>query len=125
MSDSESRTVLVTNAIQYAGPGAVRVLSAAGHRVVCHDAGFVDDKALHDFEALHPQAITLRRGEWSVRVATETSLTSTGATSFNNWIARFLSASGFGSAGVRLSITRLMIFLRIAFSSPKISIVFP
>ena len=63
MSDSESRTVLVTNAIQYAGPGAVRVLSAAGHRVVCHDAGFVDDKALHDFEALHPQAITLRRGD--------------------------------------------------------------
>src|SRR5438876_436623 len=39
-------------------------------------------------------------------------------------MARFLSASGFGSCGVRLSMTMLMTFFRRAFSSPKISIVF-
>ena len=37
MSDSESRTVLVTNATQYAGPGAVRVLSAAGHQALAKE----------------------------------------------------------------------------------------
>jgi 3-oxoacyl-[acyl-carrier protein] reductase len=34
------RTVLVTNATQYAGPGTVEVLAAAGVRIVCHDASF-------------------------------------------------------------------------------------
>jgi len=36
-----------------------------------------------------------------------------------------LAASGLGSSGGRLSITMLMIRLRIAFSSPKMSIVLP
>jgi len=40
-------------------------------------------------------------------------------------MARFLSASGYGSCGVRLSITMPMIFLRAALSSPKISMVLP
>ena len=47
------------------------------------------------------------------------------ATSFKSCTAMFFSASGFGSAGVRASVTIAMIFFRIAFSSPKISMVLP
>ena len=55
------RTILVTNAAQYAGPGAVGVLCAEGHRVVCHDTAFGDDGAVRAFQATYPQVVVLRR----------------------------------------------------------------
>jgi 3-oxoacyl-[acyl-carrier protein] reductase len=57
------KTVLVTNATQYTGLGAVEALCAAGHRVVCHDQVFSDDDALRAFQAMHPQAVALRRSD--------------------------------------------------------------
>jgi len=54
-------TVLVTNATQYAGPGAVKMLDSAGVRVVCHDAGFDDAEQRKAFESEHPHAVCLRQ----------------------------------------------------------------
>ena len=51
--------------------------------------------------------------------------TSGGATSFSNRIAMFCSASGLGSCGERLSMTRPMTFFRSTFSSPEDLIVLP
>lgn len=55
------RTILVTNATQYTGPGAVGILCAAGHRVVCHDLAFGDDDTVRAFQASHPQVLVLRK----------------------------------------------------------------
>jgi 3-oxoacyl-[acyl-carrier protein] reductase len=54
------RTVLITNATQYTGPGAVTVMGAAGYRVACHDPGFRNEETLRDFQRAHPQAVCLR-----------------------------------------------------------------
>lgn len=54
------RTILLTNATAYAGPGALSALLAEGQRVVCHDAGFADDAVRAAFEAAHPTALALR-----------------------------------------------------------------
>lgn len=44
------RTILVTNATQYAGPGAVEILVKQNMRVVCHDVAFHDPVARADFK---------------------------------------------------------------------------
>lgn len=48
------RTVLVTNATQYAGPGAVQALIRQDMRVICHDATFHEQAARDGFLASHP-----------------------------------------------------------------------
>ena len=57
------KTVLVTNATQYAGPGAVKVLHDQGARVVCHDKSFVDEQAVQKFAMDYPQAVCLRESD--------------------------------------------------------------
>ena len=42
--------VLLTNATQYAGPGALGGLLAEGHQVACHDASFADAERRGDFD---------------------------------------------------------------------------
>ena len=59
--ETAMRTILVTNATQYTGPGAVGILCAAGHRVVCHDPTFGDDDTVRAFQASHPQVLVLRK----------------------------------------------------------------
>lgn len=54
------KTVLVTNATQYAGPGAIKVLHDQGARVVCHDKSFVDERVAQEFGRAFPQAVFLR-----------------------------------------------------------------
>lgn len=54
------RTVLLTHATQYVGPGALPVLLREGTRVLCHDMGFVDEAVAQKFEAAFPRAIALR-----------------------------------------------------------------
>jgi len=44
------RNVLLTNARQYCGPGAVTALVRSGARVLCHDASFVSPDARKSFE---------------------------------------------------------------------------
>lgn len=48
------RLTLLTNAAQYAGPGALAALVAAGGRVVCHDPSLAAKAARQAFEAGHP-----------------------------------------------------------------------
>jgi len=57
-----------------------------------------------------PKAPALRR-------ASKSAATSAGAMSLSSWMQMLRSASGFGSAGVRLSITMDITFLRSTFSS--------
>lgn len=57
------RTVLVTHANQYTGPGAVAALTREGMRVVCHDLAFVDAAARGEFSARHPGTQCLTSGE--------------------------------------------------------------
>lgn len=53
------RTVLVTHALHYAGPGAIAILQQQGMQVVCHDQAFTDAAARAAFAANHPQALCL------------------------------------------------------------------
>jgi NAD(P)-dependent dehydrogenase (short-subunit alcohol dehydrogenase family) len=55
------RTVLLTNATQYAGPGAVEILLQQGMRVICHDPGFQDQAARTAFQNLHAKAECLEQ----------------------------------------------------------------
>ena len=57
------RTVLVTNATQYTGPGTVKVLSASQYRVVCHDPSFGEENALRAFETAYPRVTALRNAD--------------------------------------------------------------
>lgn len=52
--------VLLTNAANYAGPGALEVLQRHGHQVVCHDAAFVDAASRVAFNARHEMAHALQ-----------------------------------------------------------------
>ena len=58
-SQPPPRRVLLTNALSYAGPGALAALAARGDRVACHDAAFVDPAPRRAFEAAWPQATAL------------------------------------------------------------------
>lgn len=51
--------VLLTNATQYAGPGALEGLLAEGHRVICHDASFHDAQSRADFDRRFDLATSL------------------------------------------------------------------
>ena len=51
--------VLLTNATQYAGPGALAGLRERGHQVVCHDATFVDERKRTDFGRQHKGIVAL------------------------------------------------------------------
>lgn len=51
--------VLITNAQQYAGPGAVPVLLKGNRTVVCHDPAFRDRGAAEAFETVHRGAVAL------------------------------------------------------------------
>lgn len=46
--------VLLTNATQYAGPGALQAMLAAGRQVLCTDPSFAQPEARRAFEAAHP-----------------------------------------------------------------------
>ena len=48
------RTILVTDAAQYAGPGAVGALVGQGARVICHDQTFHATSARQAFVEAHP-----------------------------------------------------------------------
>lgn len=63
------RTVLLTNALQYAGPGTSEALLRAGHRLVCHDASFGDEGQTRAFVKQHPGAICLHSSEPAALVA--------------------------------------------------------
>jgi len=52
--------ILITNAMQYAGPGSIPVLLREGGELYCHDASFVDEQALRQFEASYPKVVGLR-----------------------------------------------------------------
>ncbi len=51
--------VLLTNVMQYTGPGALGVLVRDGHTVACHDAAFTDVGARAAFDAEHATARAL------------------------------------------------------------------
>jgi 3-oxoacyl-[acyl-carrier protein] reductase len=53
------RTVLLTNATQYAGPGAAPVLVQQGSRLFAHDPAFSDAAVRATWEARHPGATAL------------------------------------------------------------------
>ena len=53
------KTVLVTNASDYAGPPAVDALAEAGFRVWVHDRRFADTAVWAAFSAAHPDAVYL------------------------------------------------------------------
>jgi NAD(P)-dependent dehydrogenase (short-subunit alcohol dehydrogenase family) len=57
------RTVLVTNATQYTGPGAVEILLRQGMRVLCHDRSFDMESARNAFSQQYPQAECLLQAE--------------------------------------------------------------
>lgn len=63
------RTVLITNAAQYAGPGAVEVLLKQGEKVVCHDLSFCDDKARRAFQKKYAKAECMQCVEPALLVA--------------------------------------------------------
>lgn len=54
------RTILVTNATQYSGPGAVDILLKQGAKIVCHDPTFCDSHALQAFQKGFPEAECLQ-----------------------------------------------------------------
>ncbi len=54
------RVAVITNATQYAGPGAIEALSITGTKLVCHDPSFVTDDACANFEATHPGTLVNR-----------------------------------------------------------------
>jgi 3-oxoacyl-[acyl-carrier protein] reductase len=47
---------LLTNVLEYAGPGALPVLVGDGHTVVCHDRSFSDSSKRARFAELNPKA---------------------------------------------------------------------
>src|SRR5215475_7850834 len=51
--------VLLTNVVEYAGPGALPVLLDDGHTVVCHDRSFSDHRRRTEFSKLNPRALVL------------------------------------------------------------------
>lgn len=53
------RTVLITNALAYTGPGAVPALLARGMRVACHDPAFADSAARERAQSHWPEALLL------------------------------------------------------------------
>jgi 3-oxoacyl-[acyl-carrier protein] reductase len=53
------RAVLVTNVLEFAGPGAVAALRAAGMNVVCHDRRFADAASRGDYLARHPGVLVV------------------------------------------------------------------
>jgi NAD(P)-dependent dehydrogenase (short-subunit alcohol dehydrogenase family) len=63
-------TVLVTDATQYAGPGAVAALVKAGARVVCHDPCFADAAARQAFALAHP-AVTVAESAGAAALVAE------------------------------------------------------
>ena len=48
------RVALVSDALQYAGPGSVAALSAAGWKVLAHDPSFADEVERAQFVSAHP-----------------------------------------------------------------------
>jgi NAD(P)-dependent dehydrogenase (short-subunit alcohol dehydrogenase family) len=51
--------ILLTNVVEYTGPGALAALLADGHTVVCHDRSFSDRGARATFAELNPKAQVL------------------------------------------------------------------
>jgi 3-oxoacyl-[acyl-carrier protein] reductase len=51
--------VLLTNVVEYAGPGALQVLLADGHTVACHDRSFSDHDKRAAFAEQNPKARVL------------------------------------------------------------------
>lgn len=53
-------SVLMTNVMQYAGPGSVPTLLRECGEIYCHDSSFVNEDELRQFEAIYPYAVGLR-----------------------------------------------------------------
>lgn len=51
--------VMLTNALSYAGPGALAALAERGDRVACHDPAFADPAARAAFQSAWPRAAVL------------------------------------------------------------------
>ncbi len=52
--------VLMTNVMQYVGPGALPILRREGLHLLCHDGSFDDAENARAFEAANPGSIALR-----------------------------------------------------------------
>jgi hypothetical protein len=59
MAEKRISLVLLTNATQYACPGALEGLLAEGHNVACHDASFADVGRRAGFDSRHGKVTTL------------------------------------------------------------------
>lgn len=55
----ERRTILVTNVLEYGGPGSVTALENAGYAIACHDRTFTDPAARAAYAAAHPDVTVL------------------------------------------------------------------
>lgn len=53
------RTALVTNVLDYGGPGAVAALEEASYAIACHDRSFTDPEAHENYSMAHPSVTTL------------------------------------------------------------------
>ena len=60
---SEQRIALITNVHEYAGPGTVTALLAAGIKVVGHDRRFAEANARAKFERENPGAVAMTEQE--------------------------------------------------------------
>ncbi|MGI5413807.1 SDR family oxidoreductase [Streptomyces chartreusis] len=65
----DRRTALVTNVLQYGGPGTVAALETAGYSIACHDRSFTDPLAREAYAAGHPEATLLSAQEPAAVVA--------------------------------------------------------
>ncbi|MEV4335396.1 SDR family oxidoreductase [Streptomyces sp. NPDC049597] len=53
------RTALVTNVLEYGGPGTVEALEKAGYKIACHDRTFTDPRAREAYAAAHTDIAVL------------------------------------------------------------------
>lgn len=59
----ERRTALVTNVMDYGGPGTVAALEKAGYRIACHDRTFTDPHTRETYAAAHPDVTAVSAQE--------------------------------------------------------------
>lgn len=52
-----NKTALVTNALDYVGPPAVKALSESGYRIVAQDPAFQDSEQIKHYKANYPEVI--------------------------------------------------------------------
>jgi 3-oxoacyl-[acyl-carrier protein] reductase len=55
--------ILITNVLQYGGPGTIPVLLREGHQLVCHDQSFTDRAARAQYMREHPGTVCVAAQE--------------------------------------------------------------